>query len=57
MTAGMRSGPSTDRGLSRLATLMAAVALLTFAAALPAIGARASHGARVTAFARHVVED
>ena len=36
-------------GLSKLGLAMAAVALWTFATALPAIGARASHGARVTA--------
>ena len=36
-------------GSRRLAFAMGAVALWTFALALPAIGARASHGARVTA--------
>ena len=41
--------PLARRRLSKLGLAMAAVALWTFAMALPAIGARASHGARVTA--------
>lgn len=45
----MRLGALASRQPSRLVLAMAAVALWTFAMALPAIGARASYGARVTA--------
>ena len=45
----MSGVPLAERRPSRLALAMAAVALWTFAMALPALGARASHGARVTA--------
>jgi hypothetical protein len=45
----VKLGPWSDRRLSQLALAMGVVALWTFAMALPAIGARASHGARTTA--------
>ncbi|MCY4423414.1 MAG: hypothetical protein OXC06_10130 [Acidimicrobiaceae bacterium] len=45
----MSIGPWPGWRPSRLALAMGAVALWTFAMALPAIGARASYGARVTA--------
>ena len=45
----MRLAPLARATPSKLGMAMAAVALWTFALALPAIGARASYGARVTA--------